>query len=342
MKELLQGISLKSYNTFGIEARARYFLPITQVWQLQEASQHPDLRQVPRLVLGGGSNVLFTEDFDGLILLMQLDGIEVLREEPTHCWLRAGAGINWHQLVLYTLEHNLGGLENLSLIPGTVGAAPIQNIGAYGMEVKDCIETVETLHQLTGQLRIFNVNECAFGYRDSIFKQDLKDQYYITAVTFRLEKNPHQFHTAYGDLEKTLREMSAYPPTLRQVSQAVIRIRQSKLPNPVQIGNAGSFFKNPEISRQQFELLRQSHPDIPGYAQGEQVKVPAGWLIEQCGWKGKRLGQAGVHERQALVLVNHGGATGKEIWELALQVQDSVLHAFGVMLSPEVNRIGRG
>ena len=332
--------SLKPYNTFGIDAKARYFAEARTVDELRRVVLSETFRNVRKLFLGGGSNVLFTGDFDGLVVLLRIEGVEVLRETDTHVWLRAGAGVNWHALVLHTIDQNLGGLENLSLIPGTVGAAPMQNIGAYGVEIKDTFDHLEAMDATTGEIRVFDNAACRFGYRESVFKHEVKGRYVITSVTFRLQKNPSVFNTSYGDIHKTLAEMGVETPTLRAVGEAVVRIRQSKLPDPREIGNAGSFFKNPVIPQAQFERLLARHPDLPSYpAEPGMVKVPAGWLIERCGWKGRRVGNTGVHARQALVLVNHGGATGAEVRTLSEKVRASVKDAFGVVLQTEVNFI---
>ncbi|EMR03458.1 UDP-N-acetylmuramate dehydrogenase [Cesiribacter andamanensis] len=329
--------SLKAFNTFGIEATAPYFCEVTSVADLQEVLQQERFHNMPLLILGGGSNLLFTRDPQGLVLLNRIRGIEVVKEDEESVWLRVGAGENWHDFVLYTIAQGLAGLENLSLIPGTVGAAPMQNIGAYGVEIKDTFRQLEAVDCSTGQLRIFEGQECEFGYRSSIFKTWAKDRYIIASVTFSLHKKPN-FNTSYGDIQKTLAELGIQELSLKAVSDAVIRIRQSKLPDPRQIGNAGSFFKNPVISQQQFEELHQHYPAMPHYPQeGGQVKVPAGWLIEQCGWKGHRRGAVGVHDRQALVLVNHGGAGGSEIRQLSEDIQASVAEKFGIALETEVN-----
>ena len=337
---LEKNVSLKTYNTFRLPATARWFAAIHSVADLEAVFNHPDLKDLPRLIIGGGSNLLFTQDVEGLVLLIRLAGITQVDENDEFVWLKAGAGENWHTLVLHTLALNLGGLENLSLIPGTVGAAPLQNIGAYGSEIRDTLESLEAFSVNTHILHTFTNADCRFGYRESIFKNEYKNAFVITSVTFRLRKNPLSFQTGYGDIQKTLSEMGVVTPTLQAVSEAIIRIRRSKLPDPQQIGNAGSFFKNPEIPAAEFESLKARFPTLPGYpVAAGMVKVPAGWLIEQAGWKGVRQGEAGVHDRQALVLVNYGNATGEAIWQLALQIQASVRSTFGITLSPEVNRV---
>jgi len=339
-----ENVSLKPYNTFGIDTKARYLVRVSSPEELQELVSHKIYKDQKILILGGGSNVLLTQDFAGLVIKMDIRGIEVLEEDSANVWVKAGAGENWHQFVLYCIEKGYGGVENLSLIPGTVGAAPMQNIGAYGAELKDVFECLEAIHIQQGRLRLFTHEECRFGYRDSIFKNELKGQYIITSVTLRLSKNP-TINTSYGTLEDTLRQLRTQEgyqarPVLQEVSDAVIQIRQSKLPDPLVIGNAGSFFKNPVISRQHYENLLQQYGQVPGYPlSDEEVKVPAGWLIEQCGWKGRRFGNTGVHDRQALVLVNHGTAQGAEVWTLAMKIKESVKEKFNIDISPEVNII---
>lgn len=328
---------LKPYNTFGIDVKAKLFARFDTVAELQELLQMPELRQEPKLILGGGSNLLFTKDFDGLVLQNGIKGVEKVAEDEAHVYLKAGAGEVWHEFVLYTLSQNLGGLENLSLIPGTVGAAPLQNIGAYGVELKDVFQELEAVHIETAEVRSFDNETCRFGYRESVFKNELKGQYIVTHVTFRLHKK-HRLNTSYGAIKTTLEEMQVQEPTIHHVSAAVCHIRQSKLPDPKQIGNAGSFFKNPEIPLSQFEELQKQYPGIPSYPVSETtVKVPAGWLIEQCGWKGKVINNYGVHKNQALVLVNYGGASGEDIRKLAFEVIASVEQQFGIRLHPEVN-----
>ena len=334
-----ENVSLRLYNTFGFDATARYFVSITSLSQLQDLLRDPEWKPLPRWVLGGGSNVLLTQDVEALVMQISILGIERIREDEQHVWLRVGAGENWHQFVLYCVENGYAGVENLSLIPGTVGAAPMQNIGAYGVEIKDVFEELQAVEIATGQVHTFDGPACAFGYRESVFKRALKNQYIITSVTFRLQKIP-TFHVTYGDIQKTLEAMQVQELSLQAISDAVIHIRQSKLPDPAQIGNAGSFFKNPEISRVRFEALKDQYPTLPGYPIDDgTVKVPAGWLIEQAGWKGHREGPVGVHDRQALVLVHYGSGTGQQIKELAGKVQASVEEKFGIKLSPEVNFI---
>jgi len=339
-----ENISLRPYNTFGIEATARYFVRVTKTEDLQALLQHDVYRNQPIMILGGGSNILLTQDFEGLVIKMDLLGIEVIEEDEQAVWVKAGAGENWHSFVQYCIEQGYGGVENLSLIPGTVGAAPMQNIGAYGVEIKDVFVCLEAVNLADGQLETFDHQACQFGYRDSVFKRALKGKYIIFSVTFKLSKQP-EINTSYGTIEDalvTIRSAEGYQPrpAIQEVSEAVIQIRQSKLPDPKVIGNAGSFFKNPVVSKQKYEALQQSYEKVPGYPVTEDtVKVPAGWLIEQCGWKGKKIGQTGVHSKQALVLVNHGNVRGADVYALAMDIQVSVKEKFGIDISPEVNII---
>ncbi|WP_138993556.1 UDP-N-acetylmuramate dehydrogenase [Larkinella sp. C7] len=339
MLDIQSHVSLKSYNTFGIDAKARYWVEIDTEEQLRTLFQVSEFLAAPKLILGGGSNLLFTRDFEGLVIKMSIQGIKVVREDASHVFVKAGAGVNWHQLVLFCVQNSYAGIENLSLIPGTTGAAPMQNIGAYGVEIEQVFDHLEAVDIQTGETRIFNHAECRFGYRESVFKHEAKGKYIISSVTFRLNKQP-VFHIEYGAIRETLATMGVSEDNLsiKAISEAVIRIRRSKLPNPAEIGNAGSFFKNPEISKDDYARLKTEYPTLPGYPTGDlTMKVPAGWLIEQCGWKGKHIGPAGVHSKQALVLVNHGGATGAEILNVAHQVQQSVEDRFGIRLNPEVN-----
>lgn len=334
---VLQNQSLKSYNTFGLEAYAKFFVAVSTVDELKKVLQQPELKDLPRFILGGGSNILLTKNFDGLVIKNSIKGIELLQEDDKHVWLKVGSGEVWHELVLHTINQGWGGMENLSLIPGQVGAAPMQNIGAYGVELEASFESLEAVDMQTAEVRSFNKDECNFGYRESVFKTTLKGQYCIVSVTFKLNKKP-ALNISYGDIKRTLDDMQVWEPTVKDVSAAVIKIRQSKLPDPKVLGNSGSFFKNPEIPKEQFEALQQYFPLIPSYpTPSGLVKVPAGWLIEQAGWKGKRIGNTGSHAQQALVLVNYGGATGQEIYQLALDIQASVKEKFGITIVPEVN-----
>ena len=332
-------VQLKPYNTFGIEAAAKYFVEVSSIEQLQEILQNPDYQSTERLVLGGGSNMLLTKDFEGLVIKIAIKGFEIMEENENNVWIKAGAGVVWHDLVMHCVNQNYAGMENLSLIPGTVGAAPMQNIGAYGIEIKEVFEKLQALEIATGEIKTFDKATCKFGYRESIFKHEAKGKYIILNVTFKLSKKP-TFHVEYGAIKDTLTEMGITEMSIKAISDAVIHIRQSKLPNPAEIGNAGSFFKNPEIPNMQFEALKAQFPTIPSYPVSETTtKVPAGWLIEQAGWKGQRFGNVGVHAKQALVLVNYGGGKGEEIKDLSQKIQASVKEKFGIQLSAEVNFI---
>lgn len=338
--QLREHQSLKTLNTFGIEVEADWLGILSERSQLEQL--HHLWTQYPSpLILGGGSNVLFCQNYQGLVLLNRLKGLDLATDPDNDqaMLLTAAAGETWHSLVMYAVERNLGGIENLSLIPGTAGAAPIQNIGAYGVELKDSFHHLEALDLETGKISLFDRDNCMFGYRNSIFKHEFKGKYIITSITLRLQISP-KLNISYGAIGDTLEKMGVTEPTVKAVSDAVIQIRQSKLPDPAVLGNAGSFFKNPEIPHKLFEQLKQEYPDIPGYAtQTDTVKVPAGWLIEQCGWKGRRYGNTGAHKDQALVLVNYGNASGQEIYEHALRIIDNVKTRFEITLSPEVNII---
>lgn len=327
--------SLQAFNTFGIEASAGQLIEINSVAALQAVL--PDTK-IPFYVLGGGSNILLLNDIKGTVLKMSIPGIKIERTFKHAVYLSAGAGVNWHKLVLFAVENNLGGLENLSLIPGTVGASPMQNIGAYGVEIKDVFHRLEAVEIATGKLKIFRRKELAFGYRNSIFKNKLKGKYIITKVWFKLSKPPHRLRLAYGAIKTVLKNAGINQPTIRDISDAVIKIRSEKLPDPREIGNAGSFFKNPVVDAGLFAALHRQYPEIPHYPQADgTVKLPAGWLIEQCGWKGRRIGDTGTHVRQALVLVNYGAATGAEIHALAVRIRESVRQKFKITLEMEVN-----
>jgi UDP-N-acetylmuramate dehydrogenase len=341
MARLKENVSLLPHNTFGLDATARWWFPVSSREALIEfVIDNANLLNKPWLVLGGGSNLLFTQDYNGLILYNQIKGKEVVREDETQVWLRTGSGENWHELVRYCLDQGWGGIENLSLIPGSVGAAPIQNIGAYGVELKEVFESLEAIHLATGIPHQFGLEDCHFGYRESVFKRQARGRFFITHLTLRLSKQP-TLNLAYGSIREELARMGVEEPGIREVSEAVCNIRRSKLPNPAVTGNAGSFFKNPTLSQEQFEALQQQYPDIPAYPlAGGQVKVPAAWLIDTAGWKGKRFGNCGVHDKQALVLVNHGGASGKEILELSKRIMKSILDTFGIELEREVNVVG--
>ncbi len=331
-----ENISLKPYNTFGIDKKARFFVVVKSSSELIEALQWGNEQDLIILILGGGSNILLTQDLDALVIKIEIKGINPDWESNEHVWVEVGAGEQWHDLVLFAIENNWAGLENLSLIPGTVGASPMQNIGAYGVEIKDVFHSLKALNRLTYEIEEFEANQCRFGYRESVFKNELKGLYIILCVTFKLDKVP-KLKLEYGAIKETLAKHNIETPTIKSVSEAVIEIRQSKLPDPKQIGNAGSFFKNPTISIEEFERLKTEFPGIPGYPNEEGVKVPAAWLIEQCGWKGKRFGEVGVHENQPLVLVNYGNGDGAAIRDLSIKIQRSVFDKFEINLHPEVN-----
>lgn len=330
-------ISLLPYNTFGLFAEAASFYTIQTAAEIQQLLPIKE----PLLVLGGGSNMLLTQNWAGVVLKINIKGITQTAENQHFVTVEVGAGEVWHDFVLWAVAQNLGGIENMSLIPGTVGAAPIQNIGAYGSELKDVFVELKALELATGHLKIFSKRTCKFGYRESIFKQIEKNKYIIVAVTMRLRKNPRTFNTSYGDISRTLLQNN-WKKSLKSVSDAVIAIRKSKLPDPAVLGNSGSFFKNPEILRSEYAILFAQYPTLPCYdvVRPDYVKIPAGWLIEQAGWKGKRVGNTGSHAQQALVLVNYGGATGAEVYRLALDIIADVKTKFGVTLSTEVNIIG--
>ncbi len=327
--------SLRTLNTFGIDARAAALLRVDSVDVLRAMRADPTLAAMRRLVLGGGSNLLLTQDFDGLVLHMANRGIAVTGEDDEHVFVTAQAGENWHGFVQWTLAHGLPGLENLSLIPGSVGASPIQNIGAYGSEMADCFHSLRAFDIETGELMTLDRSACAFGYRDSVFKHGLRDRAVIVEVTFALPKR-WQANLRYGELATEVAARGMDTPTAQDISAAVIAIRTRKLPDPAQVGNAGSFFKNPVVTAEQREALLAKHPRLVSYPQADgSYKLAAGWLIDQCGWKGKSLGAAGVHEKQALVLVNRGGATGAEVLQLADRIVGDVMQSFGVRLEIE-------
>ncbi len=340
MIKIKENISLQRLNTFGLDVKASHYTEVSSEDMLQELIHHPVYRDHRHLILGGGSNILFTKDFEGLVIRSAIKGITLQAENDDFAFIKANSGENWHHLVMHCIHHNWGGIENLSLIPGTVGAAPIQNIGAYGIELKEVIENVNGVDLYEGAVRSFTNTDCRFNYRESIFKHDLKENIFISSITLRLTKKNHQLNTQYGALQDVLKQFSITHPSIREVSDAIIAIRQSKLPDPLVIGNAGSFFKNPSVTMEVFESIRKDHPSIPSYpSDNQKVKIPAGWLIEQCGWKGKKFGNIGVHDRQALVLVNYGNGKGEEIFQLAMKIQRSVHEKFGITLMTEVNII---
>lgn len=335
-----ENFSLKPYNTFGVDAQAKYFVEINSIEELRDALTFSKKNTLPLLFLGGGSNILLTKDFDGLAIKLNLKGISEKDLNENEVLVTAKAGENWHEFVMYCLSKNYGGLENLSLIPGNVGTSPMQNIGAYGTEIKDVFVCCQVLDLENFELTTFDLEKCRFGYRDSIFKQEGKGRYIILDVTFKLTKKEHQIKTEYGAITSELENLGITNPTIQDVSKAVINIRQSKLPDPKHIGNAGSFFKNPTIPLVQFEDLKQKFSNIQGYPNGDMVKVPAGWLIEQCGWKGKQIGNVASHKLQSLVIINATGkATGKEIFDFSTEIINSVQEKFGIELEREVNII---
>lgn len=338
MVNLEKNATLRALNTFGIDAKAKYLCKISDISELIDLIHSPLYQEEEHYILGGGSNILFTKDFEGLLIKVDLKGIEILKENDQSIIIKVAAGENWHEFVQKAVTNNWGGIENLSLIPGTVGAAPMQNIGAYGVEIQSLIEQVEGIDLSTGSIRVFTQQECEFGYRESVFKRGLLKKIFISSVTLRLTKKNHQLNTSYGAIRDTLEQMNVEEISIQSISEAVIKIRQSKLPDPKVVGNAGSFFKNPTVSVEKYENLKRYYLNIPGYQTDNQnIKVPAGWLIEQCGWKGKTINKVGVHPMQALVLVNYGGGTGAEILELARQIQASVFKKFEINLTPEVN-----
>ena len=336
--DIRHNISLKAYNTFRIAVKAKHFVTVTSVDELIAALR---LREYPeKFILGGGSNMLLTRDIEALVIHINIKGKALVYEDDTHVHIQVAAGENWHEFVRWTLAHNWGGIENLSLIPGNTGAAPIQNIGAYGVELKDVFVSCEAVNIHSLKIEYFTREDCKFGYRDSIFKNEARGKYIITGITVKLTKKEHRLNTSYGSIGEVLQHKGIARPTVQDISDAVIAIRKSKLPDPAELGNSGSFFKNPVISLSHFNRLKKTHPGIPSYpvpGQSGQIKVPAGWLIEQCGFKGKRTGDAGVHEKQALVLVNYGNASGNAIYELARDIQACVKNQFNIILETEVN-----
>ena len=339
MLQIQTNFPLKNFNTFGVDARAKYFVEINKKEDLTELFLDPQWLQTPLLVLGGGSNMLLVNDFDGLVIRINIRGIEH-RINHSEVFVEAGAGEVWNDLVNFCVTREYAGLENLSLIPGSVGASPVQNIGAYGVELMDVFHSCCAFEMATGTFKIFTKADCKFAYRESIFKSELKNQYIIVSVKFQLSLIP-DFNLKYGAIEQELNNRNIAYPTIKDVSQVVSHIRVSKLPDPSTIGNAGSFFKNPIIGAKQFDELSTRYPDMVNYPAGSgNLKLAAGWLIEQCGWKGKVIGNTGTWKNQALVLVNHGGASGAEIYAFSSQIIDSVYTKFGVTLQREVNIIG--
>lgn len=336
--EILPDFSLKKYNTFGIEAKAKQFIAVHSVQDLKTILQENKTQQ--KFILGGGSNMLLTKNIDALVIHIDLKGKKILEENENFVLVESQAGESWHEFVLWTINQNFGGLENMSLIPGNVGTTPVQNIGAYGTEIKDTFVSCEAMTIESQEMKTFTKEECHFGYRESIFKNEAKNQYIITSVVFKLTKTNHKINTSYGDISSELAKNNIINPTLKDVSNAVINIRQSKLPDPKELGNSGSFFKNPILLKSDFEKIHQQFPEMKYFDISEtEVKVPAGWLIEQAGFKGKRFGDAGIHKNQALVLVNYGNATGQEILNVSKDIQETIFKMFGIHIEAEVNVI---
>lgn len=334
------GIDLSTYNTLGVSAVASQFVDVKSVDQLINLFRNGFFDDHYPFVLGGGSNILFLDDPSQPIIKVSITGKKIVEDQPDSVKVEIGAGENWHDFVTWTVENNLGGVENLALIPGTVGAAPIQNIGAYGVELDQVFDSLELFDLEDGTFKKFGKNKCRFGYRDSIFKQELKGKIIVTRVTLNLTQDNHAIEDSYNSLQSYLKEKEINEPTIRDIYEAVIDIRTSKLPDPKLIGNAGSFFKNPVIDNEQFQVLQSRYSDMPNYKlNDDEVKIPAAWLIEKAGWKGKRVGDVGTYENQALVIVNHGNATGSEIFKFSKKIQESVLDKFGIELIPEVNII---
>ena len=336
--EILENFSLKNYNTFGIEAKAKQFVAVHNVTELKTILQQN--KSDKKFILGGGSNMLLTKDIESLVMHIDLKGKKIIKEDEDFVWVESQAGENWHEFVLWTIDQNLGGLENMSLIPGNVGTTPVQNIGAYGTEIKDTFDSCEAITIENQEIKTFTKAECHFGYRESIFKNEAKDQYIITSVVFKLTKRNHKINISYGDISGELAKNNITNPTLKEVSDAVIAIRQSKLPDPKELGNSGSFFKNPILLKSDFQKIHQQFPEMKYYEISEtEVKIPAGWLIEKAGFKGKRFGDAGIHKNQALVLVNYGNATGQEILDVSKDIQETIFKTFGIHIEAEVNVI---
>ena len=331
-----ENISLLPFNTFGIDKNARFFAQAKSTDEVKYLIRKSEEMHLPLFVLGGGSNILLTKNLEALVLKMEIKGFELIGEDEKEIFLKVGAGESWHDFVMYCIQKNWGGVENLSLIPGTVGASPMQNIGAYGVEIKEVFDHLEAVDRDTLEIKNFSSEECRFGYRESVFKNDLKERYVITHVVFHLSKAPI-INAEYGAIKHTLIEKGIDSPSIKDISDAVIDIRRSKLPDPARIGNAGSFFKNPTVPVPIFEKIKSEYPNVPGFSNEEGIKIPAAWLIEQSGWKGKRFGNIGVHQLQPLVLVNYGGGEGNDIKVLSSKIQESVQAKFEILLHPEVN-----
>ncbi|MDI1304127.1 MAG: UDP-N-acetylmuramate dehydrogenase [bacterium] len=336
--EIQNNISLKKYNTFGIEAKAKQFAAVHSTEELKVILEENKAQK--KFILGGGSNMLLTKDIDALVIHIDLKGKKIIEENEDFVWVESQAGENWHEFVLWTIDQNFGGLENMSLIPGNVGTTPVQNIGAYGTEIKDTFVSCKAMTIENQEIKTFLKEDCHFGYRESIFKNEAKNQFIITSVVFKLTKRNHKINISYGDITAELAKNSITNPTLKDVSNAVIAIRQSKLPDPKELGNSGSFFKNPILLKSDFEKIHQQFPEMKYFDISDtEVKVPAGWLIEQAGFKGKRFGDAGIHKNQALVLVNYGNATGQEILDVSKNIQETIFKTFGIHIEAEVNVI---
>jgi len=336
--EIQNNFSLKNYNTFGIEAKARRFIAVRDETELRTILEENKSQQ--KFILGGGSNMLLTKDIEALVIHIDLKGKKIIKEDDDFVWVESQAGENWQEFVLWTIDQNFGGLENMSLIPGNVGTTPVQNIGAYGTEMKDTFVSCEAIKIENNEVKTFDKEECNFGYRESIFKNEAKNLYIITSVVFKLTKRNHKINISYGDISGELAKNNITNPTLKDVSNAVISIRKSKLPDPKELGNSGSFFKNPILLKTNFEKIHLKFPEMKYYEVSEtEVKVPAGWLIEQAGFKGKRFGDAGIHKNQALVLVNYGNATGQEILDVSKTIQNTIFKTFGIHIEAEVNII---
>jgi UDP-N-acetylmuramate dehydrogenase len=336
--EIHSNFSLKNYNTFGIEAKAKKFVAVHSIAELTSVLEQN--KSETTFILGGGSNMLLTQDIEALVIHIDLKGKRVIDENKDYVWVESQAGENWHDFVLWTIDQNFGGLENMSLIPGNVGTTPVQNIGAYGTEIKNTFVSCTALTTVSQKLKTFTKEECHFGYRESIFKNEVKDQYIITSVVYKLTKHNHKINTSYGDITNELAKKNITNPNLKEISNAVIAIRKSKLPDPKELGNSGSFFKNPILLKTDFEKIHLQFPEMKYYDVSEtEVKVPAGWLIEQAGFKGKRFGDAGIHKNQALVLVNYGKATGQEILNVSKDIQETIFKTFGIHIEAEVNVI---
>lgn len=336
---IIENYPLLKLNTFGVDVKAKYFISINTVNELIELTKTKVFKDLQLLILGGGSNILFTKDFDGLVILNNIKGKEIIDQTQESIFLKIGAGENWHELVMYTVDNGWGGIENLSLIPGNTGTAPMQNIGAYGVEIKETFVELEALEISSGKIVKFNNSDCEFGYRESVFKNKMKNQYIILNITLELKKNP-VLNINYGDVKAILESQNINNPSIKEVSNTIISIRQSKLPDPKIIGNSGSFFKNPIVSLNQLEFIKKKYPNVVNYKINEnEFKIAAGWMIERAGWKGKKFNNYGVHEKQALVLVNYGLANGMEIFNLSEEIILDIKDKFGITLEREVNII---